>query len=846
MLSLVGTTMLFANAPIPQSVINIDVAQKNAEIAPTMYGLFFEDINRSADGGIYAELIFNRGFEEKNLPSGCTYNPEDKRVYAPLKPVYSSPQHLRSWSIPWDIEDTHPGWSVDAAAGTTFKMNVAPTVPAEPLNVENSKSMYLNISKYTAPLRLVNTGFYGLAVRTSKKYDVVVYLRTQSNYKGDVKAEILTKDNKAQASHTFKTINDGKWHKYECTLTATQTMNDGTFALSFNSAGDVAVDYVSLFPQETFNNRKNGFRKDVAQVLYDMKPAFLRWPGGCIVEGLTMENRVKWKNTIGVPEKRKGEYNLWGYYSTNGFGYHEFLQLSEDLGARSMYVCNVGLSCDGRNGDFYDEQGVEMLIQDALDAIEYAIGDPTTKWGAERAKNGRKKPFTLDYIEVGNENHSALYAKYYNMFYDRIRAAYPDLTIISCLPVSDQVKNLKGLDMNDPHFYNFPVWYYKNTDYFDKVDREDYKSYVGEFACNMGVGSGNMEGALSEGAFMLGMERNSDLVTMTSYAPLLENTKCRMGVNLILVQNDDVIGRSSYYVQRMFTDNRPDVNLATDTKLGMLPDKTSPIGKIGLGTYQGSAEYSNLKVTVDNKVVYQSDFTNRASEWEMLGPDWTVKDGVLTQPNNDAITTAMLNTEQFNSKNMTVEFDAVKRGGKEGFVLLFGAKDSRNCYQMTLGSFGNAWTIFQTVADGNAFILNSDRPTFGIETNRPYHIKLVIKGDILECWIDGKLNLSYDNRYIQRQYVISGLDYKTNEVIVKIINAEAVPMNATINLQNAGTLYDKGEKITLSAESKFDENTFADRNKIRPVSEELTNVKSNMNMSFKPYSITVLRLKMKK
>ena len=478
---------------IPLTRIDIDVAQEKAEISPMMYGVFFEDINRSADGGIYAELIFNRGFEEANLPSGCTYNPNDKRVYAPHKSVYSSPEQLRSWSIPWNIEDTHPGWTVECPANGKYSVRIDDT---DHLGVEASKAMYLNIDRCAAPFRLVNSGFYGLAVQAGKKYDLRFYIKAASGYKGSVTAEILTAQNEVIASKRFTLKGDGEWKYFEAVMKPSQTMNDGRFALRFDSEGALEIDYVSLFPQETFHNRPNGLRKDVAQFVADLKPAFMRWPGGCIVEGLTMENRVNWKNTIGKPELRKGEYNLWGYHSTNGFGYHEFLQYCEDMGAKAMFVCNAGMSCDGRNGDYYDDEEVEVLIQDALDAIEYATGDAkTTKWGAERAKNGHPEPFTLDYIEVGNENHSAMYAKYYNRFYKRIREAYPDITIITCLPMSDQLSWLDGYDMNDPHFYNFPSWFYSNTDYFDKFPREEgHKTYVGEYACNMGVGRATWRG----------------------------------------------------------------------------------------------------------------------------------------------------------------------------------------------------------------------------------------------------------------------------------------------------------------------------------------------------------------
>lgn len=826
---------------IPEANITVDVANTKAEISPTMYGIFFEDINRSADGGMYAELIFNRGFEEMNLPSGCRYDAETKRVYAPYKPVYSSPEQLRSWSIPWNIDDTHPGWTVETDQDAVYNLKLADTTPQ---HVEGSKSMYIDISKFTNTFCLVNSGFYGLAVEKGKKYDLAFYLQAKENFVGDINAEIRNSDKTVIASHPIKIKNDGKWHKYECTLIPLQTINDGTFALNFGSTGNIAVDYVSLFPQETFCNHKNGLRKDVAQFVADLKPAFVRWPGGCIVEGLTMENRVKWKNTIGDPATRPGEYNLWGYHSTQGFGYHEFLQYCEDIDAQAMFVCNAGMSCDGRNGDFYEEDELEALIQDALDAIEYAVGDTNTKWGKERAKNGHAEPFKLNYIEVGNENHSAMYAKYYNKFYDRIRAVYPNITIITCLPVSDQLNNLKGFDMNDPHFYNFPVWFYNNTDYFDKIPRKEYTTYVGEYACNMGVGSGNMDGALSEGAFMIGMERNADLVKMTSYAPLIENTKCRMGVNLILVKNDDVIGRSSYYVERMFTDNRPDVNLATEMKLGLLPDKTSPVGGIGFGTYKTSASYSNLKIKVDNKVVYECTEMN-PKEWDFISGNWEVKDGKLVQPDKDGIFTAMLKSHYYNSKNMSIEFDAVKKEGEEGFVLLFGAKDYQNCYQMTLGSYGNRWTIFQTNEKGNVFVLNEDRPDFPIQKGKKYHVEVVIKGNMLECRVDGKLNLSYDNTYIQRQYAIAGLDRKKKEVIVKVINAESVPMKTTLFFKNA-KFKSEGTITTLAAKSKFEENTFDDPNRIMPVTETLKGIKETVKITFKPYSMTVLRLKLEK
>lgn len=418
--------------------------------------------------------------------------------------------------------------------------------------------------------------------------------------------------------------------------------------------------------------------------------------------------------------------------------------------------------------------------------------------------------------------------------------------------MSEQLGWIDGYDMNDPHFYNFPSWFYSNTDYFDRFPREEgHKTYVGEYACNMGVGAGNMEGALSEGAFIMGMERNSDLVTMCSYAPLMENTKCRMGVNLILVRNDDVIGRSSYWVERMFTDNRPDVNLATETTLGILPDKTTPRGGIGLGTYQTAAEFSDIRVTVDGEEVYASDIAGNPGEWFATSPDWKVEGGKLVQPNPSATSSILLQGRQFDARKaalVSVEFDATKLGGKEGFVLHFGNRNSDNtadCYQMTLGSFGNAWTIFQSVSNHNAFVLNTERPTQPIETGRTYHVKLVIRNrETFECWIDGVKALVYDNSYIQRQYALAGLDRKNGEVIVKVINAEDVPMPVKFDFRNA-EFEPLGKRICLWADSKFDENTFEERNRIVPVEEVFNHVSPQMEVTFRPQSMTVLRLKLK-
>lgn len=827
----------------PESNFTIDMSQIESEISPTMYGIFFEDINRAVDGGISAELIFNRSFEEKNLPSSCTYDPVNKVAKAPHKPVYSNTSVYRDFTIPWNIDNTHPGWTIDADKETEYRIFVDDLRPLAPTNM---KSLRVEIKNYTSPFRIINSGFNGIHMKEGDEYRLTFYINAESNFNKNIIAQIVNSQNEIITNANFETINDGKWKKYETILIPNKTVNDGKFIFLLESAGNINIDFISLFPVKTFRNRENGLREDVAQLVADLKPAFVRWPGGCIVEGLTMENRVKWKNTIGDPMQRPGEYNLWGYHSTNTFGYHEFLQFCEDIQAKSVFVCNAGVSCDARNGDFYTDDELETLIQEALDAIEYATGDASTKWGAERAKNGRKEPFILDYIEVGNENHGEMYARYFNRFYNSIRKKYPEITIITAIGEHEQLGMLNKFDMNDPHFYNDPHWFYQNTNFFDRVERKGYKTYVGEYACNMSVGRGNMDAALSEAAFMIGMERNSDLVTMTSYAPLLENPfYTSTGVNMIHVKNDDVMGRSSYYVQKMFSENRPDVNIRIDSRFGEIKTDPDPIGHIGLGSYNTSVEYKNIKVIEDGKVIYESDFVNRPDEWEFIRGNWKIEDECIKQTSTNGYNIAVLKTHKFNSKKVTVEVEAIKRGGEEGFVILFGHKDVENTYQLTLGSYSNRWTIFEKYTEGVHSTLNEDRPTLNIINNREYKISLMIDNDQWACRVNNIPRLQYEHKNQQRQYAIAGLDKEKNELIIKVVNAEELPMTTTLNIKNSTGTESTGKSVTLSSSSRNDENTFNNPHLITTVEEEIAGVASTFKYTFKPLSTTILRLKLK-
>lgn len=541
---------------LAKNVLTIDCTKPGAQINPQMYGIFFEEINHGGEGGLYAELVRNRNFEEHVLPRGMVLKdgfacaPHSRNyAYQPGKSNEWITMEYHDWKTPWNTDSLKMiGWSVIGEADYSV-------TDEKPLHPNTPNAMRLKINKTGAILE--NEGYWGMAIKEGERYDLRFYLNSV-NYSGNLDVRIVSSDNKKiLAQHRFDIKSLGKWQEYVTVLESFGSDTKASLQLVFDDLGIVYVDYISLFPQDTFKGRKNGMRKDVAQILADLKPGFMRWPGGCVVEGATLENRMRWKESIGDPMQRRSEWIRWNYHSSWGMGYHEFLQFCEDLGAKAMYVANVGMSCVGNNGDFTND--LEPFVQDIKDAIEYAIGDVSTTWGAKRAAAGHPEPFPLAYVELGNEQFGAIYAERYEYFYSRLKPLYPNITFICTLGMDNTKDMLKTVDMIDPHWYSEPKFFYENTHLFDNVERGKYNIYVGEFAC---ITESNITGALSEAAFVLGMERNSDIVKMASYAPLLENVNQRnWQTNLIWLNSSQVMGRTSYYVQKMFSTNIPTYNL---------------------------------------------------------------------------------------------------------------------------------------------------------------------------------------------------------------------------------------------------------------------------------------------
>ncbi len=513
--------------------VNITASQKLTDVSKSLYGLFFEDINRAGDGGLYAELLRNRAFEDGVIPDGCTYDPNNKTITSPT-----------GWVSSFDCCESEgiSGWT----ALNNAEMRLMRT---DTLN-ENRKRA-LSVKFHGG--RILNSGFDGIPAEKSKFYRF--YMFAKCDKAAEVTVGISDVNGESFCKHTFSV--EGGYKKYECELLC--PVNDYNARLYISSKADeeVIFGFVSLFPKDTFMGRENGLRNDLVQRLLQLKPAFLRFPGGCIVEGFSRETAHRFKDSIGPVWQRKSHWLLWSYMTTNGLGYHEYLQFCEDAGIDAMYVCNCGMTCQGRCPDYFDETAIDECLQDAEQAILYALSPADSEWGARRAASGHPEPFySLKYIEIGNENWGEEYYKRYEKFYKRLKERFSFLTFIA----TDHTEKA-GLmtEYVDEHFYSDPVFFAANADMYDKLDPVGVKIYCGEYAATIGCKAGTLYGALGEAAFLTGVERNQDKVTMTSYAPLLKNVGCvSWEPDLIAFDNHQSYAIPSYYMLKIFAENRGD------------------------------------------------------------------------------------------------------------------------------------------------------------------------------------------------------------------------------------------------------------------------------------------------
>ncbi len=814
------TTLLLAAAAIfgtasvtraDQATLRVDTRAPGVPVSPLLYGAFFEEINHAGDGGLYAELIRNRSFEDADTPQG--------------------------WSVV-----TGSGGGADIALDSS-----------RPLNANNRRALRLEVSTAgaggvgNAVTRvggpgIVNEGYWGIAVRAGESYDLSLHARRDDGFNSALDVTLQSNAGRVLARSRIAGLTTG-WKRHAVTLRATASEPKARLVIAPSSPGTLWLDLVSLFPRRTWKGRAYGVRFDLADKVAGMKPAFIRFPGGCFVEGNTLANAYRWKTTVGDIALRPGHLNdNWGYRSTDGLGFHEYLQMCEDMNAEPLFVINCGMA----HRDIVPLPELDPWIQDALDAVEYANGPITSRWGSLRARNGHPAPFNLKLMQIGNENGGPAYDERYARFYDALKARHPEVRLIANL--WGGTPKSRPIDILDEHYYNNPQFFVANAHRYDTYDRKGPKIYVGEYAVTQGAGTGNLAAALGEAAFMTGMERNADIVVMSSYAPLLVHANDRRwNPDAIVFDSATSYGTPSYYVQRLFAHHRADASLP----MTIATDSPAPraTGGIGLSTWNTQAEFDDVRVTTrDGQMALTSDFNSDAggnipSGWRTVRGDWKTQNGAFAQTDvTGAGRDFRAVAGDSNWRDYTLSLRARKLGGDEGFLIMFRARDEGNFYWWNLGGWGNVRHAIEKSSGGAKSIVGNEVPG-RIETGRWYDIKIELQGAHIRCYLDGKLIHDVEERAPSPLNGVAGRDHKTGELVLKIVNSGAAAQDTQLALQGAQTVAPDASVITLTANDLNAENSLAQPHRVVPVRSQTRIAGPNFRYSFPPHSLTILRLK---
>ncbi|MFC7922391.1 alpha-L-arabinofuranosidase C-terminal domain-containing protein [Streptomyces cinereoruber] len=814
-----------ADAAVTDYTLSVDADRTGPAIDPTMYGVFFEDINNAADGGLYAELVQNRSFE---------YGPVDNRSYTPLT-----------------------SWQHTASGGATGTLQVVDD--DQRLNERNRNHLRLNLAGTgggAGRFGITNSGYgAGMSLKDGARYDFSVWARTDNPTGTRLTTELRTADGGVLSAPVDITVRGDRWTKYTATLVSEVTTTTGRLSVTAADSGTLRLDMVSLFPRDTYKGRKNGLRKDLARKIAALDPGFLRFPGGCLVntgshhayEAPDWERRrsYQWKDTIGPVEQRAVNANFWGYHQSYGLGYYEYFQFAEDIGAMPLPVVPALVTGCGQNRATDDPALLKRHIQDTLDLIEFANGPVTSTWGRKRAEMGHPKPFGLTHLGVGNEENlpDAFFARF-TEFRKAIEARYPEITIVSNSgPASggatfDRLWDLNrraGVDLVDEHYYEAPQWFLENNDRYDSYDRTGPKVFLGEYASR----DNRFSNALSEAAFMTGLERNADVVKLASYAPLLADVhQNQWRPDMIWFDNDRSWGSAGYEVQKLFMNNTGD--RVVPSRASATPAVSGPItGAIGLSTWATSAAYDDVEVTAANgSTLLRDDFAAGAARWTPATGrgTWAVEGGAYVQ-SDEAAENTLVTAGDTHWRDYDLKVRATKKSGKEGFLIAFGVRDTGNHYWWNLGGWGNTRSAVEKTADGGKQTLLENPTT--IETGCAYDVHVQVRGRQVTLYLDGQKWGSFtDDRTAEpfRQVVTRDKD----DLVVKVVNAQAAAARTSIDL---GTTRVASTARLTTLEGAPDAVNTADAHPIQPRRSTLEGIGRTFTYTFPAHSVTFLRIK---
>ncbi len=804
---LIAGYAVFAAVGQAQVTLDIDAQQRGPMVSPMLYGIFYEDINHAADGGIYAELIRNRSFEDG--------------------PRFGAPADMQ-------------GWSTYAAAPSQLTARlIQPSNKTPLLNAVQHNALQLDVkASPSLPVCLVNEGYWGINAVQGRSYRLTFWAKTQK-YQGTVKATLCSHDGSQLYAETvvdgFAAGKAKGWKKYEATLTANDNDAQAQFAFVFDGVGQVQIDMVSLFPP-TFKNRENGMRPDLADMLWQLHPKFMRFPGGCFVEGQeSPDNAFRWERTIGPIEEREGHWNVnWGYRTTDGLGFHEYLQLAEDLGAKPLYVVNVGIW----HGGMTPCDSLQPWIDECLNALEYANGPVTSKYGALRARNGHPEPFALEYLEIGNENNqpdprqqSDHYYERYEQFRQAVLARYPQMKIIGNVVAwgddNPRWNSPLPVDLLDEHYYRSPDWFAAAFHKYDTYDRHGPKVYVGEYAVTNGYGNlGNMNAALGEAVFMMGMENNADVVALASYAPIFVNENdARWRPDMIRFNSSRVMGTPSYYVQQLMP-RHLGTQVVEVVQNNPYKDKvrrplTPRQSRAGFGTWNTRATF---EATGD------ADFVH--GDWQ--------REGTTLRQTGRQEATLCIAKDTIRGDHYTRTFRARKDEGAEGFIIVFNYIDEKNYCWVNFGGWNNTQHAIEQISNGGKLLTDS-RPG-RVEPGRWYDVTLQVAGNSVRAWLNNELVFNTVLKHDVTKGIFSSatIDDDAGELIVKVVNTGDAATTARLNLRHFTPR--SARVVRLAANDGMEENTLPSPTTIHPTGQLLSPEADSILFHVPPYSLNIVKI----
>ena len=797
---------------IPPFTVSVNAADRSKDISDDMWGLFFEDINSAADGGLYAELVQNGSFEY--------------------------PENMYSWTV---VDGT-------AEVKTEGGMN-------------GNNPSYVSVSGGAVS----NDGYMGMYVEEGKSYDVSLWAKGSAV----MVAQLADENGTVMSSAKLDLLkgheaegNNPEWTKLTAVLKADKTTENARLMIAVNGTAD--IDVVSLMPQDTYKG--HGLRRDFCEALEEMQPKFLRFPGGCAVEGRTMDLAYNWKDTVGDLSERKMMENIWNtssepYIMSYGLGFYEYFQLCEDMDMEPVPILNCGLACQVRSGGKTDAAHVVQMgelqpyIDDAIDLVAFANGtDMSNKWVKLRSDMGHPEPFGLKYLGIGNEQFDTIYFERYEAFAKALREAYPDMGLelvsTSGPSSSGSMNDLAWswtdghnelVDVVDEHYYENPDWFRTHAYRYDNYGRDTAKVFLGEYASK----GNTWYNALSEAAFMTGLERNADVVRMASYAPMFAkfgNTQWT-AANMLWFNNSDFVKTPNYYVQKLFATNSGDYSLPTDVRLTGTDDLRLH-GGVLLGAWNTQTEYKDVRLTAaDGTEIEGADLSN----WEVKDGTWEIDGNTVKQSELKERCALYLDKDL---SDYTLTMKARRTGGWEGFQIGVACEDHKNYYRINMGGWTNTVTKLQKVVDGTAEIvsnyaegnINTD---VHVKENEWQDVKVVVTGDTISAYLDGVLACSFTKPADYGPvYASTAYDAATGDTILKLVNTVTADVNVNVNITGAGYIEPNAAVTVMSGDSGA-ENTLENKNNIVPRESAITNAANTFVYKAPANSLSVIRLKSK-